>query len=77
MAKKLLSGGASVDQAVEKAYPLALGRAADPKELAVSVGFVTAATQSYAAGGKMEASELALADFCQVLFSLNEFVYIE
>jgi len=77
MAQKLLSGGASLDQAVERAYPLALGRAADPKELAVSVGFVTAATQSYAAGGKMEASELALADFCQVLFSLNEFVYIE
>jgi hypothetical protein len=32
---------------------------------------------SYQRDQNPEARELALADFCQVLFSLNEFVFIE
>ena len=32
---------------------------------------------SYQAAGKAAARELALADFCQVLMCLNEFVYVE
>ena len=34
-------------------------------------------TNDYQADGKSNAAQLALADFCQMLVSLNEFAYIE
>ena len=43
-----------------------------------STEFVAAQIAAYRAEGKAAASEsLAWADFCQVLFGLNEFVYVE
>jgi mono/diheme cytochrome c family protein len=61
--------------ATRRAYRLALSRNATPDELAQGVAFVKAQESSYA--GKADARELALADFCQVVMCLNEFMYVE
>lgn len=64
---------------VARAYNLALGRQPGSMELSDGVSFINAQLESYRAEKKPEAQarELALTDFCQVLFSLNEFVYVE
>ena len=63
--------------AVTHGYQLTLGRKPDPIELRNATEFVKQQTASYNAENKSTAAELALADFCQVLFGLNEFLYIE
>ena len=63
--------------AVKQGYLMAIGRAPDNSELAATLNFVAAQEKSYAASEKPDARELAVADFCQVLFGLNEFVYVE
>ena len=52
-------------------------RLPDETEFAAAAAFLAAQEKSYAIDGKADARELALADFCQVLFGLNEFVYVE
>ncbi|MCI0361837.1 MAG: PSD1 and planctomycete cytochrome C domain-containing protein [Planctomycetaceae bacterium] len=64
-------------EAVKQGYLAAIGRLPDEVESASTVQFLAAQEQSYAAAGKADAKKLALADFCQVLFGLNEFVYVE
>jgi mono/diheme cytochrome c family protein len=64
-------------EAVKQGYLTAIGREPDETELSSSATFLAAQEQSYAAAGKPDAKQLALADFCQVLFGLNEFVYVE
>ena len=61
--------------AIHRAYRLALSRDATPEELAEGMAFVKAQEASYA--GKADARELALADFCQVVMCLNEFLYVD
>jgi hypothetical protein len=63
------------EEAIHRAYHLALSRDASPDELAEGLAFVKAQEATYA--GKADARELALADFCQVVMCLNEFVYVE
>jgi len=63
------------EEAIHRAYRLALSRDGSPDELAEGLAFVKAQEPTYA--GKMDARELALADFCQVVMCLNEFVYVE
>jgi hypothetical protein len=78
MARRLLAAAETTpEQAVEQGYALALGREPDEFELADAAGFVRGAQQAYEASGKENSRELAVADFCQVLFSLNEFIYID
>ena len=62
---------------VPSAYMTALGRAPAKEELAKAVAFVQAQVAAYQTAGRADAAQLALADFCQVLFGLNEFIYIE
>jgi cytochrome c553 len=79
-AKKLLPlYEKSPQDAVRSGYLTSIGRAADDTELADAVAFLQSQADSYVASGKDAAAarELALADFCQVLFGLNEFVYVE
>ncbi|MDR3632249.1 MAG: DUF1553 domain-containing protein, partial [Isosphaeraceae bacterium] len=66
-------GKGSIDDCVKSGYKFALGR--DPKadELTDGVAFIHQQQQSYPG----RALGPALADFCQVLFSLNEFVFID
>jgi len=64
-------------EAATAAYRAALGRAPDKDELADAVQFLQAQTSSYQGDGKPDPRQRALADFCQVLFGLNEFSYID
>src|SRR5262249_42732372 len=67
----------SPSDAVRQGYQAAIGRAPDDSELAAALDFLTAQEKSYQASENSDPRELALADFCQVLFGLNEFVYVE
>jgi hypothetical protein len=62
---------------VQSAYQIALGRPPDKEELADTLAFLKQQKATYQSDGKSDAIELALADFCQALTGLNEFVYIE
>jgi mono/diheme cytochrome c family protein len=64
-------------EAVRQGYEAAIGRQPDQPELASAVEFLAAQEKSYRANEKSDARELSLADFCQVLFGLNDFVYVE
>jgi hypothetical protein len=62
---------------VRLAYATALGRSPRATELADSVRFVEEQTAAYRRDAREGAAHLALADFCQVLTELNEFVYVD
>jgi hypothetical protein len=64
-------------QAIRAGYVIAVARQPTDEELADGAAFVAAQTASYQTAGKPEPRDLALADFCQVLLCLNEFVYVE
>jgi mono/diheme cytochrome c family protein len=66
-----------VAEAVTRAYLEAFSREPSQSEVADVQAFISAQAQSYTAAGKADAAELALTDFCQALFGLNEFVYID
>ena len=68
---------AAPDVTIRAAYLTALGRPPSADEAADSVTFLTQQTTSYSTAGKPDARDLALADFCQALLCLNEFVYVE
>ncbi len=79
-AKKLLPAlERSPAEAIRQGYLTATGHDPDDGELADATAFLEAQQKSYAAAPDKagQARELALADFCQVLFGLNEFVYVE
>lgn len=59
---------------VTRAYSLALGRAPTSEEMSDALAFIAAQTKSYEA--EKMAPSIALMDFCQVLFGLNEFSYV-
>jgi len=60
--------------AVRAIYSRALGREPRPSELEESLGFLQDQVASY--NGNEQPRELALADLCQVVFGLNEFIYL-
>jgi hypothetical protein len=62
-----------LEEAVKTGYLIALARPPKADELAESLEFVKKQMASYKTNGR----ELALADFCQVLMCLNEFIYVE
>lgn len=61
---------------MKQSYQTALGRLPDQAELREALAFIRQQVESYATE-KKENCELAMADFCQVVMSLNEFVYVE
>ena len=63
--------------AVKQGYLIAIGRVPDDAELSSTLTFLAEQEKSYSVAEKTDTRELALADFCQVLFGLNEFVYVE
>ena len=58
-----------------RGYALTLGRPPTPDELSESAEFLRRQARSYAADSRPDANALALVDFAQVLFGLNEFIY--
>ncbi len=67
----------SPEARVRSGYLRTLLRQPDAQELADGVAFVQSQSDSYAAQGKPDAGMLGLTDFCQVLLTLNEFVFVE
>jgi hypothetical protein len=67
------SARASRSTAVRLGYQIALCRTPDRSEETDARGFLEVQETAYGPGGL----EPALADFCQVLMGLNEFIYIE
>jgi hypothetical protein len=61
---------------VKHAYELALGRAPNTIELQNAAEFLTRGIATYAAANYQQPQTQALADFCQAVLSLNEFVYV-
>ncbi|MCH8042727.1 MAG: PSD1 domain-containing protein [Planctomycetes bacterium] len=61
--------------AVERGYAIALGRPPGDEERADMTAFLKQQIASYGVAKKPNSRHLALTDLCQVLFSLNEFVY--
>ncbi|MEX0675949.1 MAG: PSD1 and planctomycete cytochrome C domain-containing protein [Pirellulales bacterium] len=77
-ARRLMSGEATKpEEAVQRGYLIAIARPPDETELADSIDFINRATEHYQAAKNENPSEQAMADFCQVLFGLNEFIYID
>jgi hypothetical protein len=66
---------------VRRAFVLALGREPSPEELADSAAFLASQTDARARRSPPSPREIAqraaLADFCQMIFALNEFIYID
>ena len=67
----------SLDDAVTQAYQIALGRKPSAKETADNAAFIREQMASYDSQKKGNSLDIALADFCQVVMCLNEFVYVE
>jgi len=64
-------------EAVREAYRLALGRWPESEELVATLDFLLAQIERYRLDGKNDALIQAMADVCQSLMCLNEFVYVE
>lgn len=64
----------NLDKAVHQAYLRALARPPSRDELADGIAFVETQMRTYREAQRREA---ALADFCQVLMCLNEFIYVD
>ena len=63
--------------AVRRAYQTALSRPPSTEEVTEDLEFLRAQAARYQQAGKADAHDLALADFCQALMCLNEFVFVE
>ena len=76
LAKRALeAAGVSPEATIGYAFSVALSRQPQPEEQAQFLNLFQARQQ--AAGGDQAKSAAALADICQLLFCLNEFVYVD
>jgi hypothetical protein len=62
---------------VDSAFEACFARAPSESETEVSVAFITAQTKSRTERGDPDPPSEALVDFCQSLFGLNEFIYVD
>jgi mono/diheme cytochrome c family protein len=65
------------DGLLNEAWRSAVGRSPTPTELAEGLEFLRSQAESYASPVTPDARRQSLADYCQALFCLNEFIYIE
>jgi len=70
------AGSADPAQLVHRAYLLALGRAPRESEASAAAQFIARGADYYPPAGETPPQTLALADFCQAVLALNEFVYV-
>lgn len=67
----------ALSQQIDYAYQIALSRLPNEEEQLQSSAFVAAQLESYKSTANSNPSENSLADLCQILISLNEFVYLD
>lgn len=79
-AKRLLKVGDS-EKIVEQAYKLAFGRSPTTAQKIAGVDFLTWQSKERSARNAKASAEMvqmqALTDYCQALFGLNEFIYVD
>jgi hypothetical protein len=81
-ARRLVAeAGLKPEDWIARGFHLAIARPPTEKELEASLAFVEQQRQRRAARDKSlsaeQVREESLADFCQALFSLNEFIYVD
>ncbi|HUR45431.1 MAG TPA: PSD1 and planctomycete cytochrome C domain-containing protein [Candidatus Saccharimonadales bacterium] len=71
--------GASLERRVRLGWELAMGRNPSESELQSSLEYINSRVKERAgkAHEPQTADPLALADFCQALFAMNEFIYVD
>jgi len=74
-ASRVAKDASSPEESIRRAYRLALSRDPTSDESAEGAAFVKGQEASYAR--KADARQLAVADFCQVLMCLHEFMYVD
>lgn len=62
---------------VRLGYAYALSRPPGADELSAALEFIAQQTERYRSEEQASAAELALTDYCQALFGLNEFIFVE
>jgi hypothetical protein len=76
-ARRIAADNRSLSESVTIGYRSALGRDPRDSEPLQSDQFIKDQMAAYRSDGKADARHLALADFCQVLMGLNEFIYVD
>jgi mono/diheme cytochrome c family protein len=74
-ARRVIAAAESPEPIVRRAYRMALSRDPRPDELRDGLAFLASQERSYQ--GKPDGRELAVADYCQVVMCLNEFIYVD
>ena len=67
----------SDDAAIFEAYELVLGREPTEPELSLSLAFLQQQAEVHRSASDSNAEQTARVDFCQILFGMNEFVYVD
>ncbi len=73
---KRVSDVSDVGQRIKDVYLICFSRAPRADEITSGKAFIESQRSSYEAEKKSNAEALAMADYCQVLLGLNEFVYV-
>lgn len=68
---------APLDAAISQGYEITMSRPPTADELDAGRTFIDQQTKSHQAAGHAEPRQLAIADYCQILLCLNEFVYVD
>jgi mono/diheme cytochrome c family protein len=63
--------------AIGLAYRSAIGREPSTDERKLAEAFIAGQSSEYRSAGRNDADKVALADLCQTIFSMNEFVYVD
>ena len=79
MAERLSASAADTPARIELAFQIVFARRPTDTELSKSAAFVHEQAVGYAASQTStdQAQRMALADFCHMLLSSNEFLYVE
>lgn len=67
----------TLEAAITQAYEIAMSRPPVADELQAEIAFINQQTASHQQAGHSDPRQLAIADFCQILLCLNEFVYVD
>lgn len=80
LARRVEADAASKSNAaalLQRIFAIALNREPTSEELAGGQAFLDSESASYTRDGHATPRTMALADFCQVIFALNEFAYVD
>ena len=69
--------GKELESQISSAWKIALGRPPSAGELKTSAAFIRGRLQQRSNEQSSKKEHLALTDFCQAIFALNEFIYVD